>query len=91
MVNIATAIQWLVRIILIVLGVIIIYQLLLKILGGSWVIETIILAIVIANAGYTFYFANQVAELRGESRQFEKRFESFERRFEVLENKVGSK
>ena len=42
-------------------GIFIIYQVILKILGGSWEIENIILALLIFNIGFSFTIAlNQV-------------------------------
>lgn len=68
-------IQWLLRIFLIVLGLIIIYQLLKKLLGGSWEMQLLI-ALAVANLGYSFYLGNKVSEQKGWSAQFEKRFEA---------------
>lgn len=61
-------VNWVLRIFLIVLGIVIIYQLLRKVLGGSWM-EELILSLVIANLTYSFY-------QRGWLKQFEKRFEA---------------
>ncbi len=68
--------KWLLRIILLVLGVIAIYQIIKKIVGGSWELEAIILALVIANFGYSFYIGNSLSEQRGWTSQFEKRFDA---------------
>jgi len=68
-------INWILRIFLIVIGIIIIYQLLRKILGGSWELQ-LILALIIANLSYSFYAGNKLAEQKGWSKQFEKRFEA---------------
>lgn len=54
-------IQSIVMILLILFGIFIIYQVILKILGGSWEIEDIILALLIFNIGFSFTIAlNQV-------------------------------
>ncbi|HLC90943.1 MAG TPA: hypothetical protein VJI15_04185 [Candidatus Nanoarchaeia archaeon] len=73
-------IQWVLRIFLIVLGVILIYQMLRKIFGGSWEIETIILTLVVTNITHSFY---QI----GWSKQFEKRFEALARDFKEHHHK----
>ncbi len=90
MVKIAHFLQWVLRIFLIVVGLLAIYQLLRKIFGGSWEIETLILTVVMANLSYTFYIGNKISEQQGWSQQFGERFGAFERRFETLERKVGS-
>ncbi len=59
-----------------------------NIFGGSGEIETIILAVVIVNAGYSFYLGNILSEQRGWFCQFEKKFEAFEQRCEGVEKKV---
>lgn len=66
-------IMWALRVFLIVMGIIIIYQLLRKLLGGSWMLE-LILALVITNLTYSFY-------QKGWSKQFEKKFEALARDF----------
>ena len=71
-----------------VLSLILIYQLLRKILGGSWLFESLTLALLIANVGYSFFLGNNISEQKGWSQQFEKRFEAFERRCEGVEKKV---
>ncbi len=53
----------------------IIFQLLRKLLGGSWELELLI-ALAVANLGYSFYLGHRTAEQQGWSRQFEKKFES---------------
>jgi len=70
---------WVLRIFLIVMGVILIYQLLRKIIGGSWELE-LMLALILTNLGYSFYIGNKISEQRGWSTQFEKRFEGLERK-----------
>ncbi len=88
MIKISEALNWILRIFLIVVGIILIYQLLRKILGGSWEMETFLITLVIANAGYSFYLGNQISELRGWSQQFEKRLEekftALEKRFDTV-------
>jgi len=66
---------WLLRLFLIVISIILIYQLLRKILGGSWDLETIILTLVVTNLSYSFYLGNKLSILQGSFMQFEKKFE----------------
>jgi hypothetical protein len=55
--------QTILKIFLIVLGIILIYQLIKKILGGSWDIEPLILTLVVVNLGHAFYFSNKLAKM----------------------------
>ncbi len=70
-------ITWFLRIFLLLLGIILIYQLLRKVLGGSWH-EQLFLGLIIANLGYSFYLGNKLSEQKGWLTQFEKRFEQME-------------
>lgn len=72
-----TVVTWLLRIFLLLLGSILIYQLLRKIFGGSWH-EQLLLGLILANLGYSFYLGNKLSEQQGWLTQFEKRFEQFE-------------
>jgi len=49
--------QIILTIILIIFSLFILYQIIKKIIGGSWSIEQVILALVIANIGVTFSLA----------------------------------
>lgn len=55
-------IRW-IDIILIILGLIIIYQLIKKILGGSWQTESIIIALLIFNLGLTWKSSMELMKL----------------------------
>ena len=51
-------------ILLILLGLIIIYQLLKKILGGSWQMESLIIALLMLNLGLTWKMSFNILELK---------------------------
>lgn len=57
-------ISW-IDILLIVLGLIIAYQLVLKIVGGSWMTEAIIIALLFFNLGITWKINMSLVELEG--------------------------
>jgi len=75
----ADIINWILRSFLVIAGIILIYQIIRKLMGGSWDLESIMLTLLAVNIGYSFYLGNQVSQLQGEfkgwSRQFEKRFD----------------
>lgn len=41
----------------------IIYQIILKIIGGSWQLDGIIMVLLSANIGYTFYLIKQISNV----------------------------
>ncbi len=71
---------------LIVLCLFIIYQLVLKIIGGSLGAIELLGALGIANITYSFHLTKDFSFIRGKFEQFEKRFDRMETRFESQEN-----
>ena len=53
-------------ILLIIFGLFLAYQIILKLLGGSWPTENIIIALLVFNIGLTFTIAFNLAQLRSD-------------------------
>lgn len=64
------------EIILIVFGIFMLYQIIRKILGGSWTIEEIILGIVLLNIGATFTIGIMLAQVKSDHGHLKKQFNS---------------
>jgi len=73
--------------ILIVYIIYVIYQIVKRGLGGSWGFEALIIAILIANLGYSFYISAQLQRHLGKHSIFDKQFSSLCKDFKELKNK----
>ncbi len=68
----------------------VIYQLIRKILGGSWGVEEQQNTAIFAIVGYIFYLTIQVSTLNGKFSQFEKRFNVMAAELKLLKDDVSS-
>ncbi len=68
-------------IIIILLSAFLIYQILLKIFGGSLTAYELAGGLLVGIAGYCFRISNKVSKIEGKFEQFEKRFTSQEENF----------
>lgn len=66
--------QFILTIVLVVFGLFLAYQIILKILGGSWSTENIIIAFLVFNIGLTFTIAFNLAQLRSDHNHLSKQF-----------------
>lgn len=74
-------IQWVLIILLIIFGLFIAYQLIRKILGGSWSTENIIIALLMFNIGLTFTITISHTKLNSDYQHLERRFSYLARDF----------
>ncbi len=68
------AIQLILIIILLVLGIFLAYQIIRKIFGGSWSSEDIILTLLVFNLGCVFTIILNLAKLNSDHQHLEKQF-----------------
>ncbi|MBS3163408.1 hypothetical protein J4427_01845 [Candidatus Woesearchaeota archaeon] len=68
-------------IILVIFGLFIIYQIIKKILGGSWSTENIIVSLLILNLGVVLTIGFTAAELRSDHNHLNKQFLALARDF----------
>jgi len=76
---------------LIVFGLVIIYQMIKKILGGSWGFETVIITLLMFNLGLTFTTTFNFNRHRGEFREFKRAMLSMARDFKEFRKEVREK
>jgi len=74
-------INLLVMIFIIVLGLVVAYQLVLKILGGSWMSESLIIALLVMNISLSFANAINLAKLGSDHRYLRRQFGCLARDF----------
>jgi len=67
-------IQLIMIILLIIFGLFLAYQIILKILGGSWSTENIIIAFLVFNIGLAFTIAFNLAQLRSDHNHLARQF-----------------
>ena len=72
--KIIDAVQWILIVFLIVFGLFIAYQITLKIFGGSWATEDIIVALVIFNVGLTFTIVVRLERLNSSHNYLKRQF-----------------
>ena len=70
-----------VEILLLLFAIFLLYQILRKILGGSWSIEDIILGLLIFNIGCTFTVGIMLAELRSDHNHLRDQFKNLAKDF----------
>jgi len=58
--------------VLVAIIAIVIVQIIRKIAGGSWTTEAVIIALVLANLGYSFYIGNILSKHIGEHKGYER-------------------
>ncbi|MFH1591609.1 MAG: hypothetical protein ABIC95_06825 [archaeon] len=73
---------------LIVYILFVVYQILRALFGGSWSTESIIIALVIANLGYTFLLTNKLEKHLGMHAVWDKQFSSLCKDFKVLKDEL---
>ncbi len=74
---------------LVLFAVYVLYQILRKLLGGSWSIEEIILALVVVNLGWTGYLQKDFSQHLGEHKLHDHRLESIENKLEKVIDRLG--
>ena len=74
---------------LILFSTYVLYQILRKLLGGSWSIEEIILALVVVNLGWTGYFQKEFSQHVGEQKLSDHRLKSIEDKLEKVIDGLG--
>jgi len=75
-------------ILLILFGIFIAYQIILKIIGGSWETENLIISLLIFNLGAVFTIAIMLATLISEHKNLERRFDLLVRDFKEHTRKI---
>ena len=68
-------------ILIIIFGLVILYQIILKILGGSWEIENIIITVLLFNVGFTIAIALKMITFSTDYNYFKKHMYSFVKDF----------
>lgn len=82
-------VEIIIKLFIIVFGIVIIYRVVLKILGGSWQTENIIIALLIANITLTFALAINQAKMGAEVGHFKNQFKCLAKDFKYhLSNKI---
>jgi len=84
-------IQFVLIIFLIIFGLIILYQVILKILGGSWETEAIILTLLALNIGFTFTITFNLVQLRSDHNHLTRQFGCLARDFKDFKEEIMSK
>ncbi|MEK6858262.1 MAG: hypothetical protein AABX39_06770 [Nanoarchaeota archaeon] len=74
---------------LILFSTYVLYQILRKLLGGSWSIEEIILALVVVNLGWTGYLQKEFSQHVGEQKLSDHRLKSIEDKLEKVIDGLG--
>lgn len=69
---------------LIPFGLLIIYQILVKVFGGSWISEALILTLLAFNVGYTIRVDNRVRRMEVKLARLEIKIDNIEKQFQSL-------
>ncbi len=70
-------------------GLYMLYQILRRMLGGSWGIEALIFGLVVLHIGFTFGLAMKMAETKTDLRHLNKKFYALATDFKELRNKFS--
>ena len=89
-ITIPGAIEKLIEALLILFGIFIIIQILIKLSGGSWSTEDIILSLLIFNIGATFTIGIMLAQLKSDHNHLKNQFKSLANDFKE-HNKKSTK
>ncbi len=84
-------IQVILIIFLIVFGIFILYQIIRKILGGSWDNETIIISLLIFNISFTIAIALNLIKFNTDYNYFKKYMHNFAKDFREFKEKMSEK
>lgn len=79
----------LVEILLIIFSLYVSYQIIKKVIGGSWQAEVIIIAIVLANLGITFKLVSDMGELKSDHKNLKNQFYSLTTDFKKVKTDVS--
>ncbi|MDP1694013.1 MAG: hypothetical protein Q8L34_00560 [Candidatus Woesearchaeota archaeon] len=83
-------VQLAVDIVVSLFGLFMLYQILRRMFGGSWGIETLIFGLVVLHIGFTFWLAMKMTETKTEVRHLRSQFHSLATDFKELRSEVSN-